>query len=114
QLGQIRTGKVRALGVTAPKRVSELPDVPAIAEVVPGYEASVWYGISARKGVPDEVVAKLNKAGNTILADPKLIARFEQIGGHPMPMTPAQFGDLVASETAKWAKVIKDAGITAA
>jgi tripartite-type tricarboxylate transporter receptor subunit TctC len=74
----------------------------------------VWYGISARKGVPNEVVEKLNKAVNAILADPKLIARFEQIGGHTMPMTPAQFGELVASETAKWAKVIKEAGITPA
>jgi len=114
QLGQIKTGKVRALGVTSAQRAPELPDVPAIAEVVPGYEASVWYGISARKGVPNEIVEKLNHAVNTVLADPKLIRRFEQIGGHTMPMTPTQFGDLVASETAKWAKVIKEAGIKAA
>ena len=114
QLQQIRTGKVRALGVTAPQRAPELPDVPAIAEIVPGYEANVWYGISARKGVPTEIVGKLNHAVNTVLADPRLKTRFEQLGGHPMPMTPTQFGELVASETAKWAKVIKEAGIQAA
>jgi tripartite-type tricarboxylate transporter receptor subunit TctC len=113
-IGHIKQGKVRALGVTAAKRAPELPDVPAIGELVPGYEARVWYGISARKGVPNEVVDKLNHAVNTVLADPKLKARIVQLGGQPMPMTPAQFGELVASETAKWAKVIKAAGIKAA
>ena len=113
-IGHIKQGKVRALGVTAAKRAPEIPDVPAIGELVPGYEARVWYGISARKGVPAGMVDKLNHAVNTVLADPKLIARITQLGGHPMPMTPAQFGELVASETAKWAKVIKEAGIKAA
>jgi len=113
-IGHIKQGKVRALGVTAAKRAPEIPDVPAIGELVPGYEARVWYGISARKGVPAAMVDKLNHAVNTVLADPKLIARITQLGGHPMPMTPAQFGELVASETAKWAKVIKEAGIKAA
>jgi tripartite-type tricarboxylate transporter receptor subunit TctC len=113
QIGNIKTGKVRALGVTAAKRVPQMPDVPAIAEVVPGYEASVWYGISAPKGTPAEIVDKLNRAVNTVLADAKLKARMEQLGGEPMPMTPAEFGQLVAHETEKWGKVIKDAGIKA-
>jgi tripartite-type tricarboxylate transporter receptor subunit TctC len=99
--------------VTAAKRVPQVPDVPAIAEVVPGYEASVWYGIAAPKGTPAEIVDKLNRAVNTVLADPKLKARMEQLGGDPMPMTPAEFGQLVARETEKWGKVIIDAGIKA-
>lgn len=114
QIGQIKTGKVRALGVTAAHRAPELPDVPAIGEVVPGYEASVWYGISGPKGIPSEIVDKLNHAVNTVLANPKLQARIVQLAGRPMPMTPAEFGQLVARETAKWAKVIKAAGIKAA
>jgi tripartite-type tricarboxylate transporter receptor subunit TctC len=113
QIGQIKTGKVRALGVTAAQRVPDLPDVPAISEIVPGYEARVWYGISAAKGVPGAIIDKLNHAVNAALADPKLKARIAQLGGKPMPMTPAQFGELVASETEKWAKVIKAAGIKA-
>ena len=113
EIGTIKTGKVRALGVAATKRVPQLPDVPAIAEVVPGYEANVWYGISAPKGTPPEIVDRLNRAVNTVLANPELKARITQLGGAPMPMTPAEFGQLVARETAKWGKVIKDAGITA-
>ena len=73
--GHIRTGKVRALGVTASKRVSALPDVPTIAETVPGYEASVWYGIAAPKGTPPDIIATLNQAVNAVLVDPKLQAR---------------------------------------
>jgi len=114
QIGNIKTGKVRALGVTAAQRVSQLPDVPAIGEIVPGYEASVWYGISGPKGIPSEIVDALNHAVNAVLANPKLQARIGQLGGKPMPMTPAEFGELVARETAKWAKVIKEAGIKAA
>ena len=109
----IKSGKVRALGVTAAQRVPELPDVPAIGEVVPGYEAKVWYGISAQKGVPAAIVERLNRAVNTVLADPKLQERLAQLGGKPMPMTPAEFGQLVARETDKWGKVIKAAGIKA-
>jgi tripartite-type tricarboxylate transporter receptor subunit TctC len=114
QIGNIKAGKVRALGVTAAKRAPELPDVPAIGEIVPGYEASVWYGISGPKAIPTEIVGKLNHAVNNALANPQLQARMAQLTGKPMPMTPAQFGELVASETAKWAKVIKEAGIQAA
>jgi len=113
QIGNIQTGKVRALGVAATKRVPQLPDVPAIADVVPGYEANVWYGIAAPKGTPSEIVDKLNRAVNTVLANPELKARIAQLGGLPMPMTPAEFGQLVARETEKWGKVIKEAGIKA-
>jgi tripartite-type tricarboxylate transporter receptor subunit TctC len=102
---------VRAFGVTASKRVNALPDVPTIAETVPGYEASVWYGIAAPKGTPPEIVEKLNQAVNTVLADPNLQARLAELGGEPMPMTPEGFGNLVAEETRKWDKVIKSAGI---
>ena len=109
-IGHIRNGKVRALGVTAPQRVPALPDVPTIAETVPGYEASVWYGMAAPKGTPPEVIDKLNLAVNTILADAKVQARLGELGGESMPMTPDGFGKLVADETEKWAKVVKFAG----
>ena len=96
---------------TASKRVDAIPDVPTIGESVPGYEASVWYGIAAPKGTPPEVVENLNQAVNAVLADPRLQARLAELGGQPMPMTPAEFGKLVAAETEKWGKVIKLAGI---
>ena len=107
----IKAGKVRALGVTTTKRVAELPDVPTIAETVPGYEVSVWYGISGPKGIPAEIVTKLNTAVNAVLAKPALKERFRQLGGEVMPMSPAAFGKLVADETVKWAKVVKSAGL---
>jgi tripartite-type tricarboxylate transporter receptor subunit TctC len=110
-VGQVRAGKVRALGVTAPQRVPALPDVPAMAETVPGYEASVWYGIAAPRGTPPYIVAKLNGAVNAALANPKLQARLHELSGDPMPMTPDTFGKLVADETQKWAKVIRSANI---
>jgi tripartite-type tricarboxylate transporter receptor subunit TctC len=108
---QIQAGRIRALGVTTAKRVEALPDVPAIAETVAGYEVFVWYGICAPKGTPPELVEKLNGAVNAVLADPKLIARFRELGGEPMPMTPAEFGKLVGDETDKWGKVIRIAHI---
>jgi len=110
-IGHIKTGRVRALGVTASKRVDSIPDVPTIGETVPGYEATVWYGIAAPKGTPPEIVEKLNQAVNVVLANPKLQIRLAELGGEPMPMTPAEFGKLVADETEKWAKVVKFAGI---
>ena len=109
---QIKTGRVRALGVTTAKRVDAIPDVPTIGETVPGYEVVVWFGICAPKGTPPNVVDKLNKAVNTILADPKLKARFHELGGEVMPMSPAEFGKLVADETSKWAKVVQFAGVS--
>ena len=110
-IGQIQQGKVRALGVTAAQRVPTLPDLPAIGEIVPGYEASVWYGIAAPRGTPPDVVAKLNQGVNAVLANPKLKARMQELGGDPMPLTPDAFGMLVADETRKWAKVIRGANI---
>jgi hypothetical protein len=106
----IKAGTLRALGVTAGKRAAAIPDVPTIAETVPGYEAVVWYGIVAPKGTPPEIVDTLNTGVNAVLADPKLEARLVQLGGVPMPMTPAQFGKLIADETEKWAKVVKFSG----
>ena len=107
----IKAGKVRALGVTTTKRVAELPDVPTIGETVPGYEVSVWYGVSGPKGIPAEIVTKLNIAVNAALAKPELKQRFHQLGGEVMPMSPVAFGKLVADETVKWAKVVKSAGL---
>jgi tripartite-type tricarboxylate transporter receptor subunit TctC len=110
-MGQIKGGKLRALGVTAAKRVPALPDVPAIGETVPGYEADVWYGIAAPRGTPPDIVAKLNGAVNAALANPQLKARMNELGGDPMPLTPDVFGKLVADETQKWAGVIRSANI---
>jgi tripartite-type tricarboxylate transporter receptor subunit TctC len=108
---QIKAGRIRTLGVTTKERVASLPDVPTIGETVPGYEVSVWYGISGPKGMPGEIVAKLNAAVNAVLANPKIKDRFHDLGGEVMPMSPAEFGKLVADETAKWAKVVKSAGL---
>ena len=108
---QIKAGRIRALGVTTKERVVSIPDVPTIGETVPGYEVSVWFGISGPKGIPPEIVTKLNAAVNAVLANPKLKERFHELGGEPMPMSPAEFGKLVADETAKWAKVVKSAGL---
>ena len=107
----IKAGKVRALGVTTAKRVAELPDVPTIGETVPGYEVAVWYGISGPKGIPPEIVAKLNAAANAVLAKPELKQRFHQLGGEVMPMTADAFGKMVADEIVKWAKVVKFANL---
>jgi tripartite-type tricarboxylate transporter receptor subunit TctC len=111
-LAQARGGSVRALGVTSAQRWPGVTDVPAIAETVPGYEASVFYGLSAPKGTPPEIVATLNKAVNEVLKDPKLIARFADLGGVPMPMTPEDYGKLIADETVKWRKVVEFAGVS--
>ena len=110
-IGQIKTGKLRALGVTSAQRAAALPDVPIIGETVPGYEASIWYGIAVPRGTPPDIVAKLNGAVNAVLANPKLKGRMQELGGDPMPLTPDAFGKLVADETEKWAKVIHGANI---
>jgi tripartite-type tricarboxylate transporter receptor subunit TctC len=112
-MAHIKAGTLRALGVTAGKRAQALPDVPTIGETVTGYEAVVWYGIVAPKGTPPEVVDTLNTAVNAVLADPTLKARLAELGGEPMPMTPAEFGKLLADETEKWAKVVKFSGAKA-
>ena len=111
-LEQVKGGNVRALGVTSPQRWPGVPDVPAIAETVPGFESVGFYGISAPKGTPPEVVETLNKAVNEALKDPKLVARLAETGGIPKPMTPAEFGKLVADETEKWRKVVEFAGVS--
>jgi len=108
---QVRAGKLRALGVTTPDRWPPVPDIPAVAETVPGFASVGFYGISAPKVTPPEVIEILNKAVNKALSDPKLAARLADLGGRPTPMTPAQFGKLVEDETAKWAKVVEFAGV---
>ncbi len=108
----VRGGQLRALGVTVGQRWPALPDVPTIGETVPGYEASVWYGISAAKGTPPEVVEILSRSVAAGLANPKLQAKLADLGGIPMPMSPAEFGKFIAAETEKWAKVVKFANIS--
>ena len=108
----IRTGKLRALAVTPAKRLAALPDIPAVGEFVPGYDAAGWYGLGAPRGTPAEIVNKLNEAMNAGLADPKAKARLAELGVEGGPLTPAAFAQFIADETDKWAKVIKTAGIT--
>jgi len=111
-LEQSRAGTVRALGVTSPQRWPGLPDIPAIAETVPGFESVGFYGISAPKGTPPEIVETLNRAVAEALRDPKVAERLTAIGGIPKPMTPAEFGKLIADETEKWRKVVEFAGVS--
>ena len=112
-ISHIRGGSVRALGVTTAQRSPALPDVQAIAEVVPGYEASAWFGIAVPKGTPRPVVDRLNRELNAALADPQMRARLADLGGVPIPGTPEQFWDLHRAETEKWAKVVKASGARA-
>lgn len=110
-LPYIRAGKLRALAVSSATRSAALPDVPTVGEFVPGYEATSWFGMGAPKNTPTEIIDKLNEAVNAGLTDPKINQRLADLGGEPMPMTPAEFGKLVADETGKWARVIKLTGI---
>jgi tripartite-type tricarboxylate transporter receptor subunit TctC len=107
---QIRAGMVRPLAVTTATRSEALPDLPTVSETLPGYEASAWFGISAPGRIPAEIVDKLNKEINAGLADPKLKARFAELGGAVLPGSASDFGKLVAGETEKWAKVVKFSG----
>jgi tripartite-type tricarboxylate transporter receptor subunit TctC len=107
----IKTGKLRALAVTTAAHAEVLPDVPTVAEFVPGYEASQWYGLAAPRNTPPEIVDRLNKEINAALADPKMKARFADIGGEPLTGAPAAFGSLIAAETEKWGKVVRAAGL---
>lgn len=111
-LEQVRAGTLRALGVTSPQRWPGVPDIPAIAETVPGFESVGFYGISAPKGTPPEIIALLNKAVGEALKDPKIAARLAELGGLPMPMTPPEFGKLITDETEKWRKVVEFAGVS--
>ena len=107
----IRTGKLRALAVTTATRSQALPDVPTVSEFVPGFEAGDWLGVGAPKHTPAAIVDKLNSEIATALADPKIKARFADLGGTALALTPAEFGKLLADETQKWAKVIRAAHI---
>ena len=109
----IRAGKLRALAVTTATRSEALPDIPAVNEFVPGYEASGWSGFGSPKGTPTEVIDKLNKEINAGLADPKIKAQLADLGSPALAGLPADFSRLIAADTEKWAKVIKFAGIKA-
>jgi tripartite-type tricarboxylate transporter receptor subunit TctC len=110
-IGFVRPGKLRALAVTSATRWELLSDIPTVAEFVPGYEASTWFGIGAPEKTPAGFVDKLNKEVNAGLTDPKMIARLADLGGLPMPLTAAEFRKFIAEETEKWAKVIRTANI---
>ena len=107
----IRAGKLRALAVTTATRSEALPDIPTVADFVPGYEASAFFGVGAPKNTPADIIEKLNKEINAGLADPKLKARLADLGGTVIAGSPADFGRLLADETEKWAKVVKLAGM---
>jgi tripartite-type tricarboxylate transporter receptor subunit TctC len=110
-IGYVKAGKLRALGVTSAKRSGALPGIPAVGEVVPGYEAVVWDGIGAPAHTPTDIIERLNNEINAVLSEPAMRARFASLGAEPMLMTPAEFGKYIAAETEKWGKVVKEAGI---
>src|SRR5499426_2864361 len=107
----VRSGKLRALAVTTATRSQVLPDIPTVAEFVPGYESSFWTGVGTPKNTPAEIVEKLNKEINAGLADPNMKTRLADLGGTVLAGSPADFGKFIADETEKWGKVIKSAGI---
>jgi len=112
-IGHIRSGQLRALAVTTLKRSDALPGIPTVAETVPGFEASSWFGIAAPKGTPADIIERLNREANAGLADTTIAARLTDMGGMALTGSPADFGKLIADETEKWSKVIRDAGIKA-
>ena len=107
----IRAGTIRALAVTSASRSDALPDLPTLSDFVPGFEASNWWGVGAPKNTPAEIIGRLNKEINAGLADPKLKARFADLGGTVLPGSPADFGRIIAEEPAKWGEVIRAANI---
>jgi len=111
-LGYIKGGMLRPLAVTMASRADALPNLPTVGEFVPGFEARTWQGLGAPKGTPAEITEMLNKEVNAVLADPRLQARFADLGIMPMPMTPAECHKFITAESDKWAKVINFAGIT--
>ena len=111
-LQYVKSGKLRALAVTSSTRAKDLPDVPPLADVLPGYEASSWSGFVVPKNTPVEIIDKLNHELNAATADPAIQARFADLGGPPVTGSPADFGRIIAGDVAKWAKVIKTAGLT--
>jgi len=110
-LGHVKEGRLRALAVTTATRAEALPDVPTLSEFIPGFEASQWVGLVAPKGTPQEIIEKLNREINAALGDPRMKARFAEIGGVVLPGSPADFGKLIGEETEKWGKVIRAAKI---
>jgi tripartite-type tricarboxylate transporter receptor subunit TctC len=107
----IRTGKLRALAITTVNHSAILPDIPAMSDLLPRYEASFWAGFGAPKNTPAEIVDRLNREINAALADPNVKARFADLGGTLLPGSPADFGQHIAAETAKWAQVVKFSGV---
>jgi tripartite-type tricarboxylate transporter receptor subunit TctC len=110
-IGFVREGSLRALAVTSATRTPAAPEIPALAEFVPGYEATTWWGVGAPRNTPAEIIASLNKEINSALADTKFTARLSDMGGTPLIGSPADFGKLIAQETDKWGKVVKFAGV---
>ena len=108
--GHIKGGRIRALAVTSAEPEPSLPGVPTVAETVPGYEATAWFGIGMPRGTPAEIIEKVNAETNRALADPKMQARLAELGGKPIMGTPQDFGKVIAAETAKWAKVVVSSG----
>ena len=109
-IGHIKGGRLRALAVTSAQRDSALPDTPTVAETVPGYEATAWFGIGAPKGTPRDVIERLNAEVNRALADPKMREKLAELGGRPIAGTPEDFGRVMQHEIDKWAKVVKASG----
>jgi tripartite-type tricarboxylate transporter receptor subunit TctC len=112
-IGYIRTDRLRPLAVCTIKRSEALPDIPTVAEFVPGFEASSWFGVAAPRGTSAEIIARLNQKINAGLDDPMIKARLADMGGMPLPGSPADYGKLISDETEKWGKVIREAGIKA-
>lgn len=110
--GHIKGGSIRALAVTSAAREPSFPALPTVADTVPGYEATAWFGVGMPKGTPREAINKMNAAVNKALAEPKMRARLAELGGAPIPGTPEDFGKVIASETEKWAKVVASSGAT--
>src|SRR5580704_10363887 len=112
-IGHIQGGRLRALAVTTAERSKALPDVPTVAEIVPGYEASAFFGMAVPKGTPRAIIDKLNKTINEALADPAMQGKLAELGGTNIPGTPEDFGKIIANETEKWSKVVKATRATA-
>ncbi len=109
-IGHIKGGRIRALAVTSAQTEPSLPGVPTVAETVPGYEATAWFGIGMPKGTPREAIMKMNAEVNRALADPKMRERLAELGGKPIAGTPEDFGKVIQGEIDKWAKVVKESG----